>query len=418
MLMHIPQPPKGGTAREQGTGNKEQGNPLSPLSGSRGVERGGGNNLLLRMAEFLRENYEFRYNLVTEVTEYREKADAGTAFKAVGQRELNTLCLASQMEGIACWDRDVARFVNSAQIPSYHPFKMYMENLPAWDGTDRLEAMARRVSANPLWVKGFSRWMLGLAAQWTGHYELHANSVAPVLVSRRQGLHKSTFCRMLLPEALRRYYTDSFDMASVSASEQKLTAFGLINLDEMDKYTPRKMAQLKNLMQMAGMNIRKAYKKDFALLQRIASFIATSNRMDLLTDPTGSRRFLCVEVMEKIDCSPIDHAQLYAQLKAALESGEPYWFSEQEEAAIMKNNRPFQRQGMEEDVFRACFRLPEEGEKPVLLPGATIYARLKSRNPSAMRETPPSQFGKTLLRLGVERVHTEQGNLYRVMPVA
>lgn len=123
---------------------------------------------------------------------------------------------------------------------------------------------------------------------------------------------------MLMPDVLQQYYTDSFDMGSVAASEQKLAAFGLINLDEMDKYSPSKMAGLKNLMQMAGLNIRKAYKKCYALLPRVASFIATSNRMDLLTDPTGSRRFLCVEVKHKIDCSPIDYEQVYAQLKSEL----------------------------------------------------------------------------------------------------
>jgi predicted P-loop ATPase len=31
-------------------------------------------------------------------------------------------------------------------------------------------------------------------------------------------------------------------------------------------------------------------------MRRYASFIATSNQKDLLTDPTGSRRFICIEV--------------------------------------------------------------------------------------------------------------------------
>ena len=78
--------------------------------------------------------------------------------------------------------------------------------------------------------------------------------------------------------------------------EQKLGLFGLINLDEFDRLPDRKMALLKNWMQMAGMNVRKAHAKHFHPLPRLASFIGTTNQKNLLSDPTGSRRFLCVEV--------------------------------------------------------------------------------------------------------------------------
>ena len=46
------------------------------------------------------------------------------------------------------------------------PFTAYFEQLPGWDGTDRVSALARRVSDDPVWVNGFHRWMLGLSAQW------------------------------------------------------------------------------------------------------------------------------------------------------------------------------------------------------------------------------------------------------------
>lgn len=379
------------------------------------VEENNG-DILFRLEEFLNEWYEFRFNRITETTEYRKLSGEKRRFLPVGSRELNSICLHARRQGIACWDRDVSRYVNSADIPSYHPFVLYMENLPLWDGVDRLTPLAQRVSDKAVWVNGFHRWMLGMTAQWTGRQSLHANSVAPVLVSREQGKHKSTFCKMLIPEELKEYYTDSFDLASVSASEQKLTAFGLINLDEFDKFSPKKMSLLKNLMQMAGLNIRKAYQKSHRSLPRIASFIATSNRKDLLTDPTGSRRFLCEEIHHKIDCSPIEHEQVYAQLKAELDGGVRYWFSSDEEAEIIQNNTAFQRQGMEEDVFYSCFRLPETDEKPQLLSAAYIYSKLRKHNPVAMRETPASQFGKALVSLGVERIHTEKGNLYRVVP--
>ncbi len=367
--------------------------------------------------DYLQQHYEFRFNRLTETTEYRQR-QANAPFITVGQRELNMLCIEARKHCINCWDRDISRYVNSAYIPSYHPFESYINGLPTWDGADRITPLAKRVSDDPVWIKGFRCWMLGVTAQWTGIPSLHANSVAPVLVSRQQGKHKSTFCRMLVPQTLQAYYTDSFDLGSVSSSEQKLTAFGLINLDELDKYSPRKMAQLKNLMQMAGLTIRKAYKKNYSSLPRIASFIATSNQKELLTDPTGSRRFLCVEVKHKIDCSTIEHKQLFAQLKHLLAHGERYWFTGKEEAEVMHRNTAFQKRGLEEDVFFACFRFPEPDETPLLLSGAYIFNHLKKHNPPAMRNVCPSQFGKVLTALGIERIHTEKGNLYRVIRVA
>lgn len=372
---------------------------------------------MLQMEAYLENHYEFRFNRLTEETEYRMRKEKRGGFRVVGQRELNSFCIAARKEGIDCWDRDISRFIFSGNIAEYHPFHLFMDELPEWDGTDRVEALACRVSGKALWIKGFHRWMLGMTAQWLDMDSLHANSVSPILVSRKQGKQKSTFCKMLLPEELQRYYTDSFDLTAQSAAERKLTDYALINMDEFDKFPVRKMALLKNLMQIVRPNIRKAHQKNFASLPRIASFIATSNQKELLTDPTGSRRFLCVEVESKIDCSPIDHAQLYAQLKAELLAGQRYWFSSEEESEVMANNVAFYKHPVEEDVFRSCFRAAAYGENALLLSAAEIFQRLKKYNPSAMRSVSAGNFGKFLSSLGIERKHTEHGNYYVVVEI-
>lgn len=296
---------------------------------------------MMAMEQFLGEQYDLRFNKLTSETEFRKRNLSGACFQPVGQRELNSFCIEARKQGIDCWDRDVSRYVFSDSIPEYHPFSLYMDELPDWDGIDRIDSLARRVSSVPLWVKCFHRWLLGMAAQWLETDRLHANSVSPVLVSRTQGKQKSTFCKLLLPRELQRYYTDSYDLSAQSAAECKLTEFGLINMDEFDKFTPRKMALLKNLMQVVNPCVRKAHQKNYRPLPRVASFIATSNQKELLTDPTGSRRFLCVEIENKIDCSPLDYRQLYAQLKAELLAGERYWFTSEEEAEIMAANESY-----------------------------------------------------------------------------
>ena len=259
--------------------------------------------------------------------------------------------------------------------------------------------------------------MLGMAAQWMNLEGQCANAVAPLLISTEQGRCKSTFCSILLPEELQTFYIDKFDLSSESGCEQKLSLFGLVNMDEFDRYSVRNMATLKNLMQLKKLNIRKSYRNYYSQLPRIASFIGTSNQKELLTDPSGSRRFLCVEVKGKIDCTRPAYEQLYAQLKSELLAGQRYWFTSDEERAIQESNREFYRHTPEQDLFFRCFRLPEEGEEAQLLSPTEIFCRLQKKFPAAFRGSNACYMGKVLMSLGVERVRTKYGSSYRVVPV-
>ena len=368
-----------------------------------------------RLEKFLLRSYDFRYNLLTDETEFRPLRQADALFQTIGQRELNSMCMDAHEAGISCWDRDLNRYIYSTRVQPYHPFRLYMDELPRWDGKDRLTELAVRVSDNPVWINGFRTWMRAMVAQWMGLNGLHANSVAPMLISREQGRLKSTFCKMLLPDVLDRYYTDSLNLTSQGQPERRLAEAGLINLDEFDKYSAKKMPVLKNLMQMPALNLRKAHQKNFRLLPRIASFIGTSNRTDLLTDPTGSRRFICVEVTGKIDCTKPDHAQLYAQLKQELMSGTRYWFTAEEEKEIQQSNAKFYCQTPVEEVLRGCYRVSGEGEECDLFSAADIFQVLKKKNAAAMQGANPALFSQVLTAAGFRRKHTKWGNVYPVV---
>ena len=388
------------------------------------VKKAKSSSLMQEVTAFLTSRYRFRFNVLTEETEVADVAnnipDTHLRYTKVDERWMNTLSMEAIETGIDCWDRDIQRFVRSRRISEYHPFTAYFERLPEWDGTDRVSALARRVSDDPVWVNGFHRWMLGLSAQWMQFRPdtNRANSVAPLLVSSRQGLGKSTFCRLLMPDALKAYYTESYDLCSPASAEARLAAYGLINLDEFDKLGASKMPLLKNLMQAFALNIRKAYKRSASALPRIASFIGTSNREDLLVDRTGSRRFLCVSLEHAIDCTTsVEHEQLYAQLKAELLSGERSWFNKEEEQTIQRHNALFYKHVPEEEVFRLCFRFATEEDHPqeVLTLSATqLFERMKSAHPSAMRGMTAYSLSRILPQLG-ERVHTAKGNVYRVV---
>ena len=256
-----------------------------------------------RLKAFLADRYRFRYNLLTGMTEFLERnalpesgkslfrdketipenkernpkereTNSGVArtfaFRPLTARAFNTICLAAHEAGIGCWDRDLLRHVESGNVAEFHPFRAYFAVLPPWDGQDRITDLARRVSDSPLWIEGFHRWLLAAAAQWTGYAggPLHANAVAPLLVSTAQGLGKSAFCRALLPPELRDYFTDHVDLTASAALERKLTTMGLISLDEFDRIGERRQPLLKNLMQLTSLNYRKAYSRHAEALPR------------------------------------------------------------------------------------------------------------------------------------------------------
>ncbi len=371
-----------------------------------------------KMEQYLLNRYHFRFNVLTEQTEYSKKGNGIPIYKVISQRTLNSLCLEARARHINCWDKDVSRFVNSEQMPDYHPLLSYMDALPEWDGKDRVTPLAQRISAKSFWVNSFHRWLLGVTAQWSGRMARCANAVAPMLVSSEQGRCKSTFCELLMPDSLKAYFTDSFELTGQAGCEQKLAFFGLINLDEYDRLPPQKLPLLKNLMQMKKLDFRKSHRSSYSHLPRMASFIGTSNRKALLTDPSGSRRYFFAEVKEKIDCSPLEHKQLFAQLKAELDEGKRYWFSAEEEAELKLRNQAYYALPTETEMVFHYFRLPEKDEDFKLYSAVALFNFLLKRYPAAMRGMTVNKMGRIMNSIGAERMHTTTGNMYKLVPLA
>ena len=372
------------------------------------------------LEQFVRRDYDLRYNVLTEQAEYRRRDEANGEYRPVTQRVYRTWLTDLQREGMEFWKIDGLRTaIESMHIEDYHPVKHYFGTLPTWDGEDRIGPLMRRLTRDEVMVGYLRRWLLAFVAQAQGREEaLYANSVAPILISEQQGWHKSTFCRLLLPPELRMFYTDNFNLTAESQCERRLTDCLLINLDEYDRYSARKQSTLKNLMQMSSLRMRKAYARNATTLPRIASFIGTSNTPFLLTDPTGSRRFLCVELEAMIDVdTPIEHKQLYAQCMYLLNSGECHHFTAEEVKDIEQRNRAYRHIPPVEEHCMRYFRQPREGEEPQLLTAADIYEHLRQRNPRLMRGVNEQNFGALLREWGFERREHKHRRVYRVVCV-
>ena len=380
----------------------------------------------LRMKEHLLTLYDLRYNVADGVAEMRRKDAADAPFEQVNAVKLNTLVLRLHGEGIPVWDRDVTRLLQSLDLPQHHPLTAYLAQLPQWDGTDRLTPLACRVSDDALWIEAFGCWMRAMVAQWRacterGDADGHvSNQLAPILISREQGLHKSTFCRMLVPDELRTYFTDKFELDSRANLDYPLCRHALVNLDEFDRYSPTQLTRLKNLMQLGTLNVRRPHARHFERMHRTASFIGTSNSGELLTDPTGSRRFFCQVVDHIIDCSTsLDHAQLYAQLLWEINEGRPLYLNKEAEAAVQRHNRLFYKASALREAFLQLFdhTVPTDDCDGRWMSATEIYHALQQHFGTHLLQGTPSQLGRQLTFVGAEKRHTERGSLYWVKKV-
>ena len=368
-----------------------------------------------KLQRFLNDRFDFRHNQLTGVTEYRPKGIADVEFSPIDDRNMNGMIVDARLKGIACWNSMVPTLVLSDKVGSYHPFHLYMSELPEWDGTDRVTPLLSRVSNDSLWMRGGRYWLRALTAQWLGLNRTHANTLVPVLVSSEQGLGKSTFCRSLLPDSLRAYYLDNLNLSPSTSPEKKLVKVGLINLDEFDKISEKRQPDLKNLLQMMSVPVYRGKRLGYVTEPRLASFIATTNSRQILSDPTGSRRFLCVEVTDMITNEAIEHKQLYAQLKHEVLNGERDYLNKEEEKEVQRRNKAYYRQSPLEDIFHTCYRRPKADEEGQWFTAAEMFRTLCKRNPAALRGISAKQLSYRLTAMGFKPRHTDHGNYYHVV---
>lgn len=366
-----------------------------------------------RLNHFLSQRFDFRYNRLTGVTEIREKEAVGTPFRPIDEREMNGLIVDARLAGIPCWNSQIPTLVLSNKVTSFNPFHLYLSELPAWDGTDRVTPLLKRVSDEQMWLKGGRYWLRALTAQWMGMERNHANSLMPILISSEQGMGKSTFCRQLLPDSLAGYYLDNLNLSPGTSPEKKLVNKGLINLDEFDKIGEKRQPDLKNLLQMLSVPIYRGKRLGYVTEPRLASFIGTTNSRQILCDVTGSRRFLCVEVKRYIADTPLEHKQLYAQLKQELAEGGRDYLTKEEERELQRSNERFYRHSLLEDVFFSSFRVPK-GDEGRWCTAAEIFRVMTKQNPAALRGFSAKQLSYHLGGWGLAHKHTNQGNFYRV----
>ena len=296
-----------------------------------------------KVKEFFERRYELRYNTMKGIEEFRPRSIDYHPWQPLSERDIRRIAHEQMLDAGAAWSIDIDNYARSSIAPPYNPVHEFLAGCGSWDGKHNyIEQLARRVPCEwKEWPLLFHRWFLGMVATWQGISRDYSNAVVPMLVGH-QGVRKSTFCKLLLPHSLREYYIDDVKLDNAEQVERMLARMALVNIDEYNAKTVREQAKIKRILTERDVQVRRMRSDQYLMLQRMASFIATTNERQPLTDTTGNRRYLCVEVTGTIDTeTPLNYRQLYAQALWELAHGKRYYMSRDEELAVEQHNTAF-----------------------------------------------------------------------------
>ena len=326
--------------------------------------------------QFLSQHIQLRYNVVTKRTEYRHLPSDGKedSWKLLIDHHVNSL-----WKKMAATQRvlyaDLLRVIDSDFVKDFNPFQAYLDSLPQWKegDTDYLQQLADTIRVRGdakeqmLWATCLKKWFVAMVAAWLRPGVV--NNVILVLIGE-QGAYKTTWVNYLLPEPLRQYFYTKTNANRMSKDDLlTLALYALVCCEELDTMRPSELNQLKAMVTMPTINERAAYAHYHEMREHIASFAATGNNAQFLSDTTGNRRWLPFEVLH-IDSPrehPFPYEGMYAQALYLLRHGFQFWFSKGEIQQVNSHNRYFEAPRLEEELVDLYYRKPRENELGVFV---------------------------------------------------
>ena len=372
------------------------------------------------MEEFINGYMKFRMNMLTHQIETQLIADAYTDrpeasachWQRLTDHIENSLWCAMQHHGMAVNLNELHTLLGSDFVKEYHPLKEYLDGLPPWDGeTDYIGRLAAMVhvkesphsplqqdksrerndlSETPVrFADILKRWMVSMIAAALN--ETVVNQVILTLIGR-QGSYKTSFMQHILPPVLSEYYTTKSNSSRMTKDDLfTMTENLVINLEEIDTMPPSELNQLKAMVTQRYVDERRAYRRNKVHLPHVASFVATGNNLQFLTDDTGNRRWLPFEV-EDIDSpweADIPYEGIYSQTYALYQDiNFRYWFTDKEIQQLRGHVQQFEVPRPEYELILTYYRKPVGLERGVYTTSSQIIGR----------------FGNTSLRLSLQKV--------------
>ena len=390
--------------------------------------------------KYVEDNYlqfnRLRHDIIADKLQVRCAHPIGDWLEAKGERQeqwremtkhdINSIvCHAAQEYDANITSREVMTALQSDLIPDVHPLREYVLSCGEWteEQPDWIDWVASQVRVKPLgdeakgdkargerlWQGCFKKWFVAMVASWMKDEVV--NHQVLVLIGK-QGIFKTTWLEHLIPPHLRAYACKLANSNDLNKDERlRIAEFGLISLDEIDSMNNRELNQLKSVITATDVNERAAYAYTKERRVRLASFCASGNRRDFLTDITGNRRWLPFEVesIQNPFTTILPYERIYAQAWAlAQDPLFSYWFDLEEIEVLEQHNQYFRDESNEEQLLPILFDVPAE-DRGEFMTTAQISERLVTygniKKPMAL-----SRLGMVLGTAGFRAVTRKAGS--------
>lgn len=244
-----------------------------------------------RVLSYINTKYDIRFNIIALELEIKLKKS-----KSEWQEiNMNSLLIELVQSGNNINMNKLETLVKSDHILEYNPFGEYFSSLPPWDGIDHISNLCSfiRTTEDNLFAYHFEKWITRSVK--CALEEGKINKQCLVLYNTIQNSGKSTFLQFLIPTSMKKYYTEdiSVDKDGLIALCKSL----IVNIEEMSIMSKTDINILKAFISKNSVNTRLPYARKTELMSRTCSFVGSTNKIDLLSDESGSVRWLIFEVL-------------------------------------------------------------------------------------------------------------------------
>ncbi len=215
------------------------------------------------------------------------------------------------------------------QKHAFHPVKKYLDNI-RWDGVERIDMLLVDYfgcSNNEYTRQSIVKTLVGAVARI---YKPGSKFDLVLTLVGKQGTGKSTLAKKLGKD----WFSDSFNTVNGKDSFEQLQGAWIIEMAELAGLRKAEIESVKHFISKQEDTFRPAYARATETFPRQCVFIGTTNNKDFLTDPTGNRRFMPIDINMReaskdifgLDEKTVD--QMWAEAVARYKRGEKLYLNE------------------------------------------------------------------------------------------
>jgi hypothetical protein len=279
--------------------------------------------LLYDIEIFLKSNYKFRYNEITNIVEVDGAPVSDYIFNSIYLRAIRIV--SDKITKDKCFD-----LIHSEFTPRYNPILEWFEKNKHIRTTGNIEKLAACISSDidkqdKDFTKDFlEKWLISIIASAHGIYSI----LCMVLTGQTQGTGKTTFFRELLPDELRWLFSINKLDGQEADIGQLMCSKLLILDDEFGGKSKQDEKRFKELISKDIFSIRKPYGRYFEDMQRLAVLCGTTNDEKVINDLTGNRRIIPIQVnqIDEAKFREINKTELFIELYHKFRKNNTSWF--------------------------------------------------------------------------------------------